>query len=261
MMQRTKKNAMPSMMKGVEVLEFVLNSNEYIYLSHLTQKLNIPRATAYRLTVALHELGFLAKEPGSKKIVPGPRLRNLGYAILQSSSNIASQRAVLRKVTIKTGETCSLAVLDGDEALLLERVESDSPLRLQLFPGSRVPLHCTSSGKLFLANLRTEKREELLKLIELQKFTQNTITQKTKLQTELALIRKLGYSEDQEEYLDGLRGIAVPVKGENGKVVASVSLNAPTARFKTIEKKEIFVQSLREAAKELGQIFDRNLNN
>jgi len=259
MMQRKKKEAMPSMMKGFEVLEFVLKSNDYIYLSHLTQKLNIPRATAYRITVALNELGFLAKEPGSKKIVPGPRLRNLGYAILRSSSNLASQRAVLRKVAIKTGETCSLAVLDGDEALLLERVESDSPLRLQLFPGSRVPLHCTSSGKLLLANLRTEQREELLRLLELKEFTHNTITEKLKLQEELLKIRKLEYSEDHEEYLDGLRGIAVPVNGESGKIVASVSINAPTARFKTPEKKEMFVQSLRAAAKELAQIFDKNL--
>lgn len=259
MMQRKNKGVMPSMVKGVEVLEFVLNSTDYIYLSHLTQKLNIPRATAYRLTVALHELGFLTKEPGSKKIIPGPRLRNLGYAILQSTSNVASQRAVLRKVAAKTGETCSLAVLDGDQALLLERVESDSPLRLQLYPGSRVPLHCTSSGKLFLANLRTEKREELLRHIDMKKFTANTITQKTKLQAELALIRKLGFSEDSEEFLDGLRGIAVPIKGENGKVVASVSINAPTVRFKTADKKELFVELLQNAARELGQIFNKNL--
>ena len=123
------------------------------------------------------------------------------------------------------GETCNCTMLDGDEVVYLDRVETAWPLRVNLQPGSRVPLHCSASGKLFLAHMRREARERLLAAAPLPRYTPNTLCDMQALDPEFRSIRKEGASFDREEYLLGIVCMAVPILHGN-RAVAAVALHA-----------------------------------
>src|SRR5690606_10475408 len=119
----------------------------------------------------------------------------------------------------------------GAEFVYLDRVESAFPLRMELRPGTRVPLHCSASGKLFLAHLGAARRQALLDGLELSRFTATTLVQRSALEAELATIRRQGHAFDAGEFVDGLVCIAVPVRtaGERG-LRCALALQAPSAR-------------------------------
>jgi hypothetical protein len=121
----------------------------------------------------------------------------------------------------------------GTEVVYLDRVETAWPLRFHLQPGSRVPLHCSASGKLFMAWMPPVQRNRLLGHLQYKSYTPNTITTRLRLEAELARVRAQGYALDNEEYLDGLVCVAVPVFDPRSrqKVRGSVAVQAPASRF------------------------------
>lgn len=182
---------------------------------------------------------MLARDPMARGVTVGPRLARLALNALLASSEDGPRRRILRSVVDEAGETCTLTVMDGDEVLCLDRVESTNPLQVQLYAGSRVPLHCTASGKLFLAFLAKAKRRKLLHAVALKPHTGNTIVELPALENELDGIRKAKLSIDNEEYLPGLAAMAVPIFDARGTVCAALSLNAPAARMQTSDVQKI----------------------
>ena len=114
----------------------------------------------------------------------------------------------------------------------LDRVEATLPLRVAFQKGSRVPAHCSASGKLFLAMMSPAKREKLLNTLTLDRYTQNTLTDPSALKDELSRIRRQGYAFDDEESLSGLSCIAVPITDKTGRdCIAALALQAPIVRL------------------------------
>ena len=144
----------------------------------------------------------------------------------------ASRHALLRRLAGQVNETCNLGVMLDGEIVYLDRVEAEHwPLRLQFGTGSRVPLHCSAIGKLFLALTRAPRRQRLLQSLDLRRFTGRTITTQSRLEAELRQIRKEQVSFDREEYLVGVVCIAVPVIGRGGEMLAALAIQAPEARL------------------------------
>jgi DNA-binding IclR family transcriptional regulator len=133
----------------------------------------------------------------------------------------------------------------------LDRVESAWPLRMTLQPGSRVPLHCTASGKLLLALMPAARRDRLVERLPLTRYTDRTIVERDRLVAELEAIRRQRVATDDEEYLDGLVCAAVPVAKAGGRVVASVAVQAPRVRM-PLDQALGHVPQLREAARALA---------
>lgn len=174
---------------------------------------------------------MLQREPAAKRYFPGPRLSKLALGTLLNPTQRAPRHAILQTLVGETGETCNLTVLDGSEIVYLDRVETVSPLRLDLRPGSRVPLHCTASGKLFLSQLPRKYRLKLIHSTPLKRYTDNTITDAVLLEHELEQVRVQQLATDNEEFLAGTTCMAVPVRDQNGRLCASVAVQAPTARL------------------------------
>jgi IclR family acetate operon transcriptional repressor len=162
---------------------------------------------------------------------------------------------VLQRLVRTFNETCNIGTLLNGEVVYLDRVEAeDWPLRLHYTSGSRVPLHCSAIGKLFLALAPAARRQRLLQSLELRRFTDNTITERTRLEAELRQIRKEQVSFDREEYLVGVVCMAVPVVGRNGETLAALAIQAPEARMnEKIARNHL--PTLRRAAGELAEIF------
>ena len=179
---------------------------------------------------------------------------NLGRAAMLNGGLRAERHAILARVVEAIGETCNFTMLDGDAVVYLDRVEAAWPLRMTLSSGSRVPLHCTASGKLLLAMLPKASRARLIGHLSLARYTETTITDQKRLAEELARIRAQKYATDNEEFHAGLVCVAVPVADPERRVWAAVAVHAPASRMPLAKALE-HLPSLRRAAVSLGESF------
>jgi len=256
----TAPNARPKKLgataRSFAILEHVAASSAPVDVIDIIDALKLPKATAYRLVDWFVINGYLAREPGRKRLIVGPRLANLAFGALSCSMRYDTPHVVLQRLVRDLNETCNIGTLLNGEVVYLDRVESDDwPLRLHYTTGSRVPLHCSAIGKLFLALAPAPRRQRLLQNLELTRFTDGTITDRTRLETELKQIRKDQVSYDREEYLVGVVCIAVPVIGRNGSILAALAVQAPEARM-NVEAATGYLPILRRAAGELAEIFE-----
>jgi IclR family acetate operon transcriptional repressor len=221
----------------------------------LIERLDLPRASVYRLVDWLLSEGLLAREPARKRLVIGNRLSELACDILRAAVATAPRRTLLEALARETGETCHIGTIDGNRIVYLDRVESAAwPLRLQLTVGSRVPLHATAIGKLFLALSPPRQRRALLAAVELVPLTPATITDRSRLEQELERVRAQGFAVDDQEFLAGAVAVAVPILNRRGEIRAGLALQAPEARMTAAAAKR-HLPRLREAALQLARTF------
>ena len=217
----------------IALLEHVARADKALTLTDIIGEVRQPKPTVYRMLQQLEQAGLLVKEPEGKRYAPGARLAKLAEDVLLNAQVRAARHAILQQLVDEIGETCNYTMPAGIEVVYLDRVETAWPLRFHLQPGSRVPLHCSASGKLFLAWMPPVQRNRLLGHLQYKGYTPNTITTRIRLEAELSRVRAQGYALDNEEYLDGLVCVAVPVFDPRSrqKVRGSVAVQAPASRF------------------------------
>lgn len=241
--------------RALALLEVVVASDRPLNLAQLAESLALPKATVHRLATRLEEDGMLARDPATRQFTMGPRLNRLAADTLSAAARRAPRHAVLEALARETGETCNLGMLDGNGVVYLDRVETQWPLRLDLSVGSRVPLHCTAMGKLFLAHMPKRSREKLYEAAPLERFTERTIADPQRMEEELATIRRERVSINDQEYMVGLVGMAVPVSDpeDAGRFTAAMAIHAPEPRLdaRNIRK---YLPALNDAAGRLGRL-------
>ncbi len=251
--RRSSKKRNSALMKATQVLELVVSEDFGISASELAVRLKIPRQTAHRTVRALEEMGFLIRAVSREKYEIGPTLRQLANKIQISTYRRGPWRAILKQVVEQSGESCNVAVLDGDEIIYIDRVECRSPLRVQFEVGSHVPSFCTAIGKLLLAHLPHAARKKLLAQMPLHKLTEQSITDHRALETDLRMIRKQGYAINNGEFIRGIIAVAVPIYNENGEVIAGIAIHAPVLRS-SVSALVRSLPILRKAAKQLSAL-------
>lgn len=249
--RKAGRSARPSIERSLQVLTHIAASGRPLALAEICEQLALPKSTASRICERLRRSGYLVHEPGGKHTVIGPRLFRLGLDVVRNSGANSRRHAVLVELVEEIGETCNLTMLAGGEVLYLDRVETRWPLRLALEPGSRVPLHCTASGKLFLSAMAPGERDALLQGMELTPCTPRSLTNLSRLMREVKRIAERGYSLDNEEFITGLVAVAVPVVDESGQPVAALACHAPVARL-DLRGAVALVPRLRQAAQRIA---------
>ena len=236
-----------------DLLEILAREARPLTLAETVAASGWPKPSVHRLLTQLEGGGLLAREPDGRRYALAPRLLRLAEATLTGSTQQGVRHAVLRQLVADIGESCNLTTLSGVEVVYLDRIESAFPLQLHLRPGTRVPVHCSASGKLILAHMPPRQRAELLDGLPLTRYTASTLTSSAALEDEFVRIRKVGYAVDAEEFVDGLVCAAVPVFSSDGRHVrCAVALQAPVARMtlaQAIEK----VRRLNTAAQALAR--------
>ena len=248
------EHAFPTI-KALAIIETLATARRPLGVSEISALQGMPKPTAHRIVRMLESEGLLQREPGKRRFVPGARLLQLGLGIVAASMLRAPRHAILEALSNAIGETCNFGVMAGSHVVYLDRVESAWPLGLRFESGSRVPLHCTAMGKLFLSMLPTRKRAALIRALPLQRYTESTMTDAARLDRELDKIRALEISTDNQEFLAGVVCVAVPVHGRNGQSVAAVAISAPLARM-TLEQGLRHVALLQDASKRLSATLD-----
>lgn len=237
--------------RSLRLLALLANEGRALSLADLAAQLSLPKGTAHRICTQLLATGFLARDVDERMFSVGPALRQLAFDTLNHGVVRGLRHEVLSELVRQVGETCNFTTLDGVQVLYLDRVEAQWPLRLTLDVGSHVPLHCTASGKLFLAQMEKKERDALIGQITLARMTANTITDAARLRAECESIARQGYSTDREEFIAGLVAVAVPVFDAAGKQRAAIAVHAPTARM-TMEDAIERIGALRQAAERMA---------
>ena len=203
----------------------------------------------------LESIGYVIKDPAERRLMPGPALHRLALHVIQSQGLSAARHAILKKLADAVGEACNLVLLDGDQLVYVDRVDTAWPLRLRFEVGSHVPLHCTASGKLLLALQPRRLRDRLISSIELESYTPRTITSVDALRDELQAISRDRIGQDDQEFLSEMAAVSVPVETPQGPPILALSIHAPTVR-RSIDDLRGFVPRLREAAAAISETMD-----
>jgi IclR family transcriptional regulator, acetate operon repressor len=243
------------LLRAFALLESIVAAEAPVTLNDATAGVGLPKPTVYRMLAVLQDAGLVMREPGGRRVGAGPRLTRLALDVLRQGSARGPRRAILQALAEAIGETVNLTAIEGGDVVYLDRVESEWPLRVALQPGSRVPLHCSASGKLLLALMPAARRKRLVDVLPLQRHTAHTIVDKRALARELVRIRGERAATDNEEFIAGLVCVAVPVALSDGRIVASVAVQAPVARM-PIAMALRHVPTLRRAADALAATMD-----
>ena len=246
----------PTNLRLLLLLEEVARVGVPVTPATVNEALGLPKPTIHRLFATAEAEGFLQRDLDGRSYSPGRRMRLLATHTLSSEHLRTVRLAVLKALAMKVGETCNLAIPERDGMFYLDRVETHWPLRIQLPIGTQVPFHCTASGKMYLSTLRPDYLERFLKNYALDRQTDRTITDPGVLRTELEITRRRGYATDDEEFMDGMTAIAVPILDTRGRLLSTLSIHAPELRRDLPHLAE-YLPDLQAAAEELAAIVSR----
>ncbi len=238
------RNVVQSLDRALSLLDLVSFSDHELSLGEIAARSGLAKSTAHRLLRTLELRGFVARNPTSGGYRPG--LKNFrgfhgGPLVHRALSDLAG----------RSGETANLGALVGFMVLYVDRADSPQALRWQLGVGERVPAHCSGLGKAILAHVSADAVERLLPP-RLDALTPNTITDRRAFIENLAETRRRGYALDDEEFMEGVRCVAMPIIGPGGEAVAAVSISGPAFRItENVIRSE--TASLREATASIGR--------
>ena len=248
--------AIPTNLRLLLLLEEVARVGVPMTPTTANEVLGLPKPTVHRLFHRLEEEGFLQRDIDGRSYSSGPRLRKLSVNVLSSTRLRTVRVAVLNALTEDVGETCNLATPDREGMIYLDRVETKWPLRIQLPIGTTVPFHCTASGKMYLSSLPPRHQFKYLSNATLDAHTPDSLTEPDQIADALAKIREDDYSTDNEEFMEGMVAIAVPIRDDLGRLMSTLSVHAPTQRV-SLDDLKGHLGRLRQAADDLSEMMLR----
>ena len=187
-MESNQSNA--AAVRAFRVLEVVGGHSDGCSMAQIVDAVGLPKQTVHRILGQLQFSGLVTREPGTRRVQLASRVEQFALAALMNGPARNERHAILPGLVDGIGETCNLAALAGTEIVYLDRVETHWPLRLMLSPGSHVPVHATSSGKLLVSLLPIAQRERLVEQVTLRGFTESTIVDRAAFCRELDETRK-----------------------------------------------------------------------
>jgi DNA-binding IclR family transcriptional regulator len=241
--------------RAVAILNAFSTDRPELGVTELADQLGLHKSTVHRFLVNLETGGLVERNPRTARYRLGLRLFELGGLVLQQLSLWDEALPFLEGLVRDTGETGHLAVLDGGEAIYIEKVEARRALRIPSAVGRGYPAHATNLGKVLLAHLPPEQVRVIVEERGLAAYTPHTITDLAHLEGELVRIRSRGYAVDNEEYDEGLRCIGAPIQDHTGQVVAALGIGGPVTRVtpgRVTELAELVMGAAKGLSRRLG---------
>jgi DNA-binding IclR family transcriptional regulator len=237
--------------RALGMLEAVAQESEGLSNAEISRRLNIPKSSASYILRTLETQGYLTRDAESGKYRVGLKILSLSRGALGGRDVRGVALPIMRHLTHQTGLTCHLAVLDGPEAVYIEKVEPEGFIRMDTWVGRRMRVHATSVGKALVAYISQEQLEEILRKSSMEKRTPKTITTLPRLLKELEKVRTQGYAVDDEENNLGARCVAAPVFDERGGIEASLGLSGTTQQVSPQTMPRI-LEALKDSARHIS---------
>jgi DNA-binding IclR family transcriptional regulator len=241
----------PAIARAVDILEFLAHSRRGLSISEISRNLQIPKSSTYLALATLEKKGFLQRNAQSGKYSFGPKLVSLSRRVLEHLDLREVARPFMNALMIKTGSVVHLAVLERNEAVLIDRVEPAGQSAGADWVGRRLDINCTGVGKALAAFLSEEQFDTLITAKQFARHNDNTIVSIRDLKKELARVREQGFAVDDEEDEIGLRCIGVPILDAHQTPIAAISLAGTTEQI-PFEKVHGLANVLTETARDIS---------
>ena len=228
-MAKTAVSSIQVIDRVTALLEAITAHPEPSSLKYLSAETRLHPSTAFRILKALASHALVERTPAGRYAL-GVKLLQFGSHVHGKVDLLREAKPIMEWLCSRTGETVNLTVREGDEVVYVERVIPNRMMRVEQVIGSRAPLHVTAVGKLLLAESGEKACREYARRTGLPRYTANTLTQVTKLWTQIANTHKQGFALDNEEAEQGVSCIGVPVRDAHGVMVAGLSISAPHER-------------------------------
>lgn len=247
----TEGKTIQSVAKAMMLLDILAESPLPLSLAEISQKTKWPKSTVHGLLSTMREYSVISQDEEGRYSL-GIRLFEYGCKLSSSWRIVDQVKPFIQHISYSTGEAVFLSILDKGEVITLDRVDDRVGLLISPEMGCRLPIHCTSQGKLFLAYMNEAERNAILKRTELRSYTEHTLTTYDELAKELETIRSQGYAVENSEYKTGLRSIAAPIVGEDGEVRYAIGV---IGMFRQIETDQFSkaAQVVVETAKRISE--------
>jgi len=250
-MPQPREYSVPSIERALSVLQCLGYSKRGFSISEIGRRLKIPKSSAHLILTTLERRGFLQKNTQTGRYHFGLQLVSLSRSALENLDLREEARPFLHYLMRQSGLTVHMAVLERDEAVIIEKVEAPGLVRLASWIGRRLDVNCTGVGKVLMAFMPDDELDHLLRTKSFARHNSRTIISRTALKRELMLVRELGYALDNEEDEPGVCCIGAPVFDENGKTVAAISV-AGTTRQIGIDRVAVLAREVKQAALEIS---------
>lgn len=247
----------PNLVKACNILKVIACRPEGIPAVAIEDIVDVPRTTAFRILKTLCAEDFVVKR--GTLFFAGPALVQVGLNSLKSTKISTEAIPLLRDLAISTNLTSHLAVPCGFQSLILEVHDSPSPLRVASRSGTAVQMHCSSTGKIFLAHIYHDRLDEYFEKTVAEKHTENTIVTVEQMKQELEWIRANGYAVDRREFHEDVCCLAAPVRNDKGDVIAAIGVTGAAMSFTDEVEKQI-VAEVTKIADRLSAIMGYNTN-
>ena len=232
--------------RGLRVIQSFALDHRPMTLSDIAKACNLPRATVRRILLTLQKSGFVAGDERLFSLTPKVLL--LASAYLASNQISVVMQPLMDDVSSKAREVCSLAILDGDDAVFVARSSPARVFSAGIDIGYRLPSFCTSVGRVLLGRLSNDELTAKIAAMELKPQTPDTITDRSVVTATIIADRNKGYSLVDREAEDGFRSISVPIRRYDDVIVAAANIGAHVDRITTGEMIDRFLPLLKDMA-------------
>jgi len=243
-----------SVLKAVRILD-VIGKSKPLGISEISRALKIPKSSTHNILQTLESEGFVERNEDTNKYNLGTRLIELGYRAQNDLAICRIAKPYLNGINQETDETVHLTLLDDDEVLYVDCVESKRRMRTYSVIGIKAPLYCTAVGKAILAELPEIYIKQIIKSKGLARLTDKTITTEADLYKDLANTRTRGYSIDNKEHEDQLTCVGAVIRDVNGEAFASLSVSGPSDRMteeRIVQIGDLVKNATSEISRKLG---------
>jgi IclR family pca regulon transcriptional regulator len=242
---------MTSLARGLSVMQVFSRNSPRMTASQISAATGLSRAAVRRCLHTLRLLGYVDVEE-TNLFSLSHRVLTLSHAYTSSSRLPRAAQPILEKLSGVLHESCSVATLVDDELLYVARAHVSRIMTVDLGIGSRLPAYCTSMGRVLLAHLPERELDRYFEQVTLQRYTARTVVSKTRLRKILGEVRNRGFAVVDQELEDGLRSVAVPVKGAGDEVVAAMNTGTHALRLPVDEIEARILPHLLAAARNLS---------
>jgi len=242
-----------SLQRGLGVMEILAAHPAGLTLTQTADLAGLTRAGARRFLLTLVASGYALQD--GRRFTLSPRLLSVARTWLQGASLWSFAEPFMRRVSQQLNESCSAAVLSGEDVVYVARVPGRHILSVALHVGTRLPAWCTSMGRVLLSDLPPPDLRAFLDRATIERRTEKSIADRPALAARIALAADTGFALVDEELELGLRSIAVPIRDRSRRIVAAINVSTQSSRFSPIEMEREILPPLKAAAGSIEDFF------
>lgn len=250
--ERPSRYNVEALARGLDILGLFSPQNTSLSLMEVASQLELNKSTVFRLVSTLESMGYLERDPQTRRYRPSLKILHLGYTVINSLEVRQVARPHLESLSRELEETVSLCVLDGDHVVYVDRVRNKSIVGVLLKIGSRIPAHSATVGKVLLADLTPGELDTFLNSAALTPCTSRTISEREALVAELSKVRKNGYAICDGELAIGLRAAGAPIYDHEQKAIAAINVSGSSTTITLNHLKKVIVPAVVKTAAQIS---------